>query len=193
MAGIAGGFVFVASWFSASVVLRSKGPHTWGDAQGALRRLQDFAGEFRSEHGHFPDARDLNNEIEQAWRTKDAWSDSISPDLDDDLALVLGLVATDYHLRVWEQPPRFIVDSALPGGCGFFLAGEDQQSSTSGRDPDDLNSWEPSSADFYNKRLHRQRFLRDGLLALPPALVAGWIAWRRTNRPSRRIRGRYVA
>lgn len=45
----------------------------------------------------------------------------------------------------WGRPYSFILDSDLPEGYGVFSRGPDGISRTVGNDPDDFNSWSPTS------------------------------------------------
>lgn len=186
---IVGGLVYVAGVNLSSFILRRTGNHTWSKAQNALRRLEESAVRYTAKHGHPPDAVELNGEIEKVWVVKKTWIDSMPPDLDHDLADILYFLAMpENDLRKFEQPPRFVVNSNLPNGCGFFWAGEDGTTSTNGRDPDDINSWDNSSDGFYYDRANRKTAIRDDLIALPPALFAAWFTGRKktTNKSRHR-------
>ena len=45
----------------------------------------------------------------------------------------------------WGLPYSYILDSDLPEGYGLFSRGSDGISRTVGNDPDDFNSWSPTS------------------------------------------------
>jgi type II secretion system protein G len=54
---------------------------------------------------------------------------------------VMGKIPED----PWGHPYSFILDSDLPEGYGIFSRGSDGISRTVGNDPDDFNSWSPTS------------------------------------------------
>ena len=177
---IVGGFVYAAGWTLASYMLPEKAPHTWFRVRTALGRLEEGAAAYCLTHGAPPEAAGLNKEIAKAWIDKESWIDSVSPDLDENIVDILFFASqSQFELRMFDQPPRYIVDSTLPNGCGFFWTGEDRMSATNGRDRDDINSWDKTSGSFYYERFHRKTSVRNLFVAMPFGLIAAWIVGRR--------------
>jgi hypothetical protein len=187
MAIIVGAFIYAAGWALASYILPKKAPHTWFRVQTALGRLEEGAAAYHLARGAPPEAAELNKEIAKAWIEEESWIDSVSPDLDENIVDILYFVSqTQIELRKFDQPPRYIVDSTLPNGCGFVWTGEDRMTTTNGRDPDDINSWDKSSDRFYYERFHRRTSLRNLVVAMPCALIAALIVGRKRKRPTSR-------
>ena len=54
-----------------------------------------------------------------------------------------------------DAAPVYIENNDLPNGFGFCLKGEDGVSTSRGNDPDDVNSWDFQSAQYYRDRVKR--------------------------------------
>jgi len=76
------------------------------------------------------------------------------------------------HLSRWPDPPRMIVSDSLPNGRGFYILGDDRKSNSEGNDPDDINSWDEHSVDFYYQRHGRKRKLFYTLVSTCVTLIS---------------------
>ncbi|MGB0993592.1 MAG: hypothetical protein ACPG32_14125, partial [Akkermansiaceae bacterium] len=85
-----------------------------------------------------------------------------------------------YHrLKRWGRP-IYLVSKTIPSGRGFYSLGDDGVSSTQGKDPDDINSWDYSSISHYHRRLWRGRYIQYTIFALVPTIiVTSFLVWKR--------------
>lgn len=178
--------VFACSWMAVAYVLRTTGPHTWGNAHSALRGIQEALADYQRETGDTPPIELVEVEILTAW---EHGADAISRDYDGRLEIAFSL-ADDRRLRLWDSPPRVVrrPDSPI---FGFYLEGEDGASASQGEDPDDINSWDFGSTSFYYDRLRHRRWISNGLWAIVPTtltFIVGWVCFVRkpnkTNKPA---------
>lgn len=60
----------------------------------------------------------------------------------------------------WGNPYRFVKNIQLENGetvpFGVYSLGSDQMSESCGNDPDDLNTWDESTGEFYNKQWEKE-------------------------------------
>ena len=176
--------VFFVCWHAVAFVLQSRGPHTWFNAHIELGRLHFFVEELRDEEGDLPSSERVNKVIQSASNGDlDQEVFERSEDADYLLHHLTLEVSEKRLLRLWGVPPVYVRDDSLPEGYGFYLAGEDGVSRTSGRDTDDISSWDQNSYRYYFKRLHRQRAFRNAAIAIVPTLLAFvfLIKWRRNQ------------
>ena len=64
----------------------------------------------------------------------------------------------------WGHPYSFILDSDLPEGYGIFSRGPDGISRTVGNDPDDFNSWSPTSRGIEPNPIKSMPWLLPGIV-----------------------------
>lgn len=65
---------------------------------------------------------------------------------------MIHMLANDissWHFK--DSLPIYIQTGKSPKGYGFYYVGEDGVSNSNGNDPDDLNSWDESSFNYYTK------------------------------------------
>jgi len=169
---VASAVAFFICWHAVAFVLRTKGPHTWFDSHIELGRLHFYIEEFRGEDGELPSSGRVNEVIQRSYI---AGVDQEVFERSEDSNFLLYHLAREVSekrlLRLWDDPPVYVRDDSLPGGYGFYLAGEDGISKTSGKDRDDINSWDQNSYQYYFEKLHRQRALRNSIAASVPALL----------------------
>lgn len=169
---VASAVTFFVCWHAVAIVLRAQENHTSFNSYIALVRLHSYIEELRDEEGALPTSERVNLVIQGALAENSIHE---SFELFDDpnfLLYELALeVSEERMFRLWDIPPIYVMSDCLPDGFGFYLAGEDSISKTSGMDRDDINSWDKDSYRYYLSRLHRQRSIRNSLAASVPALL----------------------
>ena len=149
-----------------------RGSHEYFRARVALERLHWMIKDYSEEHGNLPDIEGFNALLRERWALG---RDHTPTEVEDDgIAWHLNFIvenAIKDNLQLWNSPPHFVLTSASPDGFGFYLDGEDGLSKSKGQDRDDINSWDPSSTDFYHERRRNRHILREH--ALGAALAMG--------------------
>lgn len=134
----------------------TSGDHRFFRARMALQHMHTMTKHLQV-RGSLPDPKDFNVRLKERWALG---RDHVPKEEEDDSSgWLLDFIierATQDHVYPWDAPPRFVLTSANRDGYGFYLDGEDGISKTKGRDRDDINSWDPSSSDYYyDRRLYR--------------------------------------
>jgi len=162
--------VFLLTWLACKPIFKTMGPHTWHRAHLALKELKLCADFYKDDHGRYPPEGEVNRWLEQLWE-REGESEASG---NSELASFSDLyhVTSYQRLKRWQVPPVYVVDESIPDGCGFYTVGDDGLSSSNGNDPDDINSWDPSSISFYHRKLWRHREIRDVSVSLGFALIA---------------------
>ena len=165
--------VFFITWFACKPVFRVLGYHEWANAYTELSRLHDGILSCESEHGRLADLTKTNQWIASLWSDDETHLDNFEDSFEEDLSMYVDSVNYS-RLRLWDQPPRYVISKDLPDGFGIYLLGEDNASRTGGNDPDDINSWNRHSIDYYYDRLHRSWTIRDIVISSIVAAIAFW-------------------
>lgn len=165
--------VFVVGFICAKVVLRTTGPHTWHRAYIALVELEMFVDSYENEYGEYPAENKVNAWIGLIWANE---GDIQGIPRDEEFQSFTDHYSNNFfhRLKRWEKPPRYIVSDSIPDGRGFYIVGDDGVTSSSGNDPDDINSWNSDSSLYYHKRSWRKRYMlyaAIGLIAAIPTAI----------------------
>ena len=165
--------VFFVAWVACKPIFRVLGYHEWSNAYFELSKLHEGIRSYESEHGRLPDSTKTNQRMTTLWSEDKADLEYFEIPLEENYDIYIEL-ANYSRLKLWAKPPTYIINKDLPDGFGVYLPGEDNASTTGGNDPDDINSWNPNSIDYYHDRLHRSWIIRDIMISLIAAAVAFW-------------------
>ncbi|MGJ8658177.1 MAG: hypothetical protein ACSHX6_17165 [Akkermansiaceae bacterium] len=165
--------VFTISMLLITRVTHSLGTHSAFRSYIKLKQLHHFMIlHLEIEEKPLPDEEFLNKMIKENY-LKDPDHEVFNDTNDKNFSLLQFSqeISENHHLRLWGAPPIYIRDLTLPDGYGFYLAGEDGVSSSKGRDPDDVNSWNGDSFKFYTNRMRQRKIWRNTKSAFIPTLL----------------------
>jgi len=179
LAGIVAIGVFGVSGLMLSELLGLSERKVWDGTQSALWQLERVVDQIIEEEGTRPIEKRVNRAIKSGLQEEPP---------DSPLHRLKEEISKDPRLDRLSSLPIFVEKDDLSNGFGFYWKGEDGLSRSGGMDPDDINSWDQRSGQFYLDRRQRETMLRYAELAMIPTLVVFALLIRMTGKRSFRDR-----